>query len=264
MDNLRWILLLSGILLIVGIFAWEVFRRRHSTWDEEETAQDQSFETQGDGLFADRHQDAVTQSNISTKDEVPLRNRNVEMGDLAAVTPHEGTQAGERVRKRSPSTEPMERDDGAARAGKAGETLLIAISVMARPGRRFCGSAIREALEELGMRHGEMGIFHQYRVGERVLTHPAFSAANALEPGSFDLDAMDSLYTPGVMLFMQLPGELDETDAFDLMLATGRQLAERLDGELRDETRSSLTLQSISHMRERISEFVRRRLLTMQ
>ena len=159
--------------------------------------------------------------------------------------------------------EPAGAGEAAAQRQQADETLICAIAVTARPGHRFSGGLICEALGALGLRYGHMGIFHYYRSDEHQDGQPVFSAANMLEPGSFDLEAIDSLYTPGLMLFMKLPGELDGTEGFDLMLATGKQLAERLGGELRDETRSSLTPQSIGHMRERIIDFARRRRLTL-
>ena len=45
--------------------------------------------------------------------------------------------------------------------------------------------------------------------------------ANVLEPGVFDLAAMDQLATPGLCLFLRRPGPLPATVAFDLMLDVG-------------------------------------------
>jgi cell division protein ZipA len=263
MDNLRWILLLSGIFLIIGIFTWEMFRRRHPEWDDPGDNADQSFETEGDGLFGEPAKDRHAQRDDSggPANTVSRRDANVEMGDLADVR-RQAPQgiAAPRV-ERSVVHAPAIPGDAAPSTNQPDEPLICAIAVTAKPGHRFSGDRICEALEAFGLHYGTMGIFHRYGPGEELNREPVFSAANMLEPGSFDLGAIDSLYTPGLMLFMRLPGEMDGTEAFDLMLTTGKQLAERLGGELRDETRSSLTPQSISHMRERIIDFGRRRLL---
>lgn len=265
MDNLRWILLLSGILLIVGIFTWEVFRRRHSEWDDSADSANQSFETEGDGLFAEPTPKVQAQSHdtVNATSSISQQDNGVVVGDLAGINTQAPAAKAVPPKKGSVTGKPVVSGDATTERQQSDESLICAIAVTAKPGHRFSGGRICEALETLGMRYGQMGIFHYYRSGEHEDCQPVFSAANMLEPGSFDLEAIDSLYTPGLMLFMKLPGEMEGTEIFDLMLATGKQLAERLGGELRDETRSSLTPQSIGHMREQIIDFARKRRLTL-
>ncbi|MDR9435451.1 MAG: cell division protein ZipA C-terminal FtsZ-binding domain-containing protein, partial [Thiohalophilus sp.] len=88
---------------------------------------------------------------------------------------------------------------------------------------------------------------------------PVFSLANTVEPGTFDLNAIEQLQTPGLSLFMQLPAPIDSREAFELMLKTGRNLAEQLGGDLCDERRNVLTLQTIGHLKEQIEAFLFRR-----
>ena len=64
--------------------------------------------------------------------------------------------------------------------------------------------------------------------------------------------------SPGLALFLGLPGPGDPADAFDRMLEIARGLATRLGGDLRDDTRSTLTAQTIQAYRGRIAEFERR------
>lgn len=266
MDNLRWILLLSGILLIVGIFTWEVFRRRHPEWDQSDDEADRSFETEGDGLFAEPANDRQT-SGIGADDAARLASPGAGDGKVSGEPSRSSTRSSATIapppEKPAPG-ETVQSSDGPEAQQQGEEPLICAIAVMAKPGHRFSGGRICEALEAEGMRYGQMGIFHYYGPEEQSHDRSVFSAANMLEPGSFDLQALDSLYTPGLMLFMQLPAAMDGTEVFDRMLATGKALAERLGGELRDETRSSLTPQSISHMRERIIDFGRRRRLNVR
>jgi cell division protein ZipA len=138
-----------------------------------------------------------------------------------------------------------------------GESLVIVLNVMAKSGRYFAGEDILEALESNSLQHGEMMIFHRYP--DSGGSRPIFSLANTVEPGTFNLDTISHLQTPGLSLFMQLPGPLDSRDAFDLMIKTGRQLAEQLGGDLCDERRNVLTLQTIGHLKEQVEAFLLRR-----
>ena len=85
-----------------------------------------------------------------------------------------------------------------------------------------------------------------------------FSMANALKPGVFDLDEMDSSYVRAVSFFMGLPGPRHPKQALDLMIAAARKLAHELGGDLKDEQRSVLTAQTIEHYRARIAEYERK------
>jgi cell division protein ZipA len=141
------------------------------------------------------------------------------------------------------------------------DILVLAMTVMARAGKSFAGGELQTALEALGLRHGDMGIFHYREAGKSARSVADFSVANVLKPGAFELDSMADKSTPGVALFVQLPGPGDPGAAFEGMLRAARKLADRLDGVVCDETRSTLTGQAINHMRERIAEFHRKQRL---
>ena len=141
------------------------------------------------------------------------------------------------------------------------ETLVVILTVLAPKGERIEGDALRVALETQGLRHGEDRVFHRYPSPAPAGVGPLFSAVNIVEPGVFDLETMDSIQTPGVGLFMRLPGPKDPGDAFATMVETARALAKALDAQLCDETRSKLTAQALNHLREQIADFGRRRLL---
>ncbi len=133
-------------------------------------------------------------------------------------------------------------------------TQVVSLIVMARPGRRFVGHQIRAALESVGMRYGEMQIFHYHDADDADDT-PLFSAVNALKPGTFDLARIGELSTTGVALFMQLPGPRrgDDARVFELMLETARHLAERLGGELGDAARRPLSAARLKTLRATVA-----------
>lgn len=136
-----------------------------------------------------------------------------------------------------------------------GPELIIVLTVVAHGKGLFRGKDIIQSLEEQGLRYGGMGIFHSYSAGGRSV----FSIANMMEPGTFDLQAINSLMTPGLTLFLRLPGPAGGFAAFDAMLETAQMLADRLNGEIRDERRNVLTTQAIQQIRERILAFNRAR-----
>ena len=82
--------------------------------------------------------------------------------------------------------------------------------------------------------------------------------ANAVEPGTFDLDTMEDKTFAGVTFFLKLPGPTDAIGALDKMLSICQRLAAELDGELKDEQHSVLTPQTMEHLRQRVQEFERR------
>ena len=140
----------------------------------------------------------------------------------------------------------------------AAEEVLV-ISVICRDAAGFKGPALLQNILESGLRFGEMDIFHRHESmagnGEVL-----FSMANAVKPGTFDLDDIDLFRTPAVSFFLGLPGPRHPKQAFDVMVAAARKLSQELNGELKDDQRSVLTAQTIEHYRQRIVEFERRAL----
>ncbi|WXL27649.1 cell division protein ZipA [Ectopseudomonas mendocina] len=138
---------------------------------------------------------------------------------------------------------------------------VLVINVVARDDAGFKGPALLQNILESGLRFGEMDIFHRHESmagnGEVL-----FSMANALKPGTFDLDDIEGFSTRAVSFFLGLPGPRHPKQAFDVMVAAARKLAHELNGELKDDQRSVLTAQTIEHYRQRIVEYERKQLTT--
>ncbi|MEH6365466.1 MULTISPECIES: cell division protein ZipA [Pseudomonas] len=136
---------------------------------------------------------------------------------------------------------------------------VLVINVIARDSDGFKGPALLQNILESGLRFGEMDIFHRHESmagnGEVL-----FSMANALKPGTFDLDDIEGFSTRAVSFFLGLPGPRHPKQAFDVMVAAARKLAHELNGELKDDQRSVMTAQTIEHYRQRIVEFERRQM----
>ena len=131
---------------------------------------------------------------------------------------------------------------------------VLVMSVMSPSGSVFEGRYLVQAIERAGFRYGEMGIFHLYD-GIEEDPNLICSAANALNPGTFDLDQLSEFSTIGVSFFLALPTSLNNLQAFEKMLNAAQQISNDLGGELKDDQRNVLTSQTIEHYRQRIRDF---------
>nr|WP_320136821.1 cell division protein ZipA [uncultured Amphritea sp.] len=137
---------------------------------------------------------------------------------------------------------------------------VLVISVVATEGEQsFSGRSLLQILLACGMRYGDMKIFHRYEDGiDKGAIQ--FSMTNALEPGYFDIETMDSIETRGVTFFMSMEEPRDVMNAYECMLATASAVATNLNGVLLDENRSTMRDQTKEHYRERIRKFEMRKL----
>jgi cell division protein ZipA len=134
---------------------------------------------------------------------------------------------------------------------------VIVINVLARNGAKFGGTDLVEAFLRNGLKFGDMNIFHRVQPASKEVQ---FSVASAVEPGTFDLSAMEVFRTPGVSFFMRMPGPGQPLEVFEDMLAVTRDVAASLGADLKDEQLSVMTSQTIQHCRARIEDFSRKRM----
>jgi cell division protein ZipA len=132
---------------------------------------------------------------------------------------------------------------------------VVAIRLMSKNTVGFVADRLILILRELGLRHGQFGIFHRMDKGEDENSAAVFSVASLIEPGSFDLTKIKSERYLGVSIFLTLPGPCDGVSAFDDMMDLARELAQRLDGYLLDEQGGTLSVQRERYMREEIIQF---------
>lgn len=151
-------------------------------------------------------------------------------------------------------------DKGAEKPKRATPEEVIVVHVVATSGARLDGKALLQAALHSGLRYGDYRIFHRFE----TTAHDApaqFSMANAVEPGVFDLEAMESQSYVGVSFFLMLPGPSNSRAALDAMIEAARRIANETGGELRDQHHSVLTAQTVEHLRQRVNEYERRRLV---
>ncbi len=126
---------------------------------------------------------------------------------------------------------------------------IITFNIIPRAREFFHGPEIVEAMENVDMHLGDMEIYHHFGVGDMKMNRPLFSLANIMEPGSFKIEELNELNTPGLVMFMCLPTVFDSQVVFELMLNTAQRLAEQLAADVCDEKRALLSEQTIDTIR---------------
>ncbi len=135
----------------------------------------------------------------------------------------------------------------------------IVLHVLPSVTESFSGEMLLRSALGYGLRMGDRGIFHRHE-------HPSgrgeilFSMANAVEPGYFDLEQLHVSDCFGVTFFQQLPG-VRSIQSYELMLDTARRLAQDVGGEVFDAHHMSLSIQLAEHLRQKVQEFERQKLM---
>jgi cell division protein ZipA len=119
---------------------------------------------------------------------------------------------------------------------------------------RFSGEQLLAAVKQVGMVYGDRGIFHRPPPGDPT-GPPLFSLANILKPGYFDLDQIEAFSTPGLAVFMRLPGALRGSDAFRDMVDTVDQLAAVLDAQVCDARRRPIDSAALQALWDKVIAF---------
>jgi cell division protein ZipA len=156
----------------------------------------------------------------------------------------------------------LQRAPQAAGEREPSEVLIIVLHVMRVSAELMAGPDVRAALARANTRFGDMNVYHHHGVGRQAGVHaPVFSIAKAVEPGTFVADDDSSYATPGLTLFMRLPGSQDGAVTLELMFAAAQSLARDLSAQVLDQQRSTLSAQALNHLRDQVAEFARRQRL---
>lgn len=126
---------------------------------------------------------------------------------------------------------------------------VLALFLRPQRAESFAGPTIARALDAVGMRFGDMNIYHHFGAGDLRAEQPIFSLANMFEPGQFDPDGFEDFQTAGLAMFIQFPAPLDGPVSFELFLNAAQRLAEALEAELLSAPGRPLDSAMIENMR---------------
>jgi cell division protein ZipA len=281
MSELRWILLVAGVLLIAGIYLWGVRARRRSAAPEHErmarvepartvavVAEPARVEPEvrlDDALRdpaapiveEDYDEPAVLRTQGAGRREPRLEPRFGDGIEAPSGSPrHEPRLVPESAPapEPAPELEPTQRIER-PEPRKAPAQKIVAIRVVAAPGTQFGGVQLAEALATDGFTFGRYQIFHRLDASGR----PVVSLASLKEPGTFEPERMAGAEFRGVALFTVIPGPQPGLQAFDELIVTARALAAHLSGQLQDERGGPLTVARITQLRDEIAAYERAR-----
>jgi len=279
--ELRWILIIAGVVLIAGLWWWESRKQRRPEATAAEAGPAERTEPRLGEAVPPSVEPSLPSIRVTPEDRIkpPARPPVIEIPADAEpaltttiiapelrVVPDPGSTVTQSLddafaEKREPwvRTQPLESTpDGPRRARDREPSAeppptkqrIVALRIVTE-GERWPGALLLEAFAQEGLVHGKYSVFHRERDDGRSL----FCVASMVEPGSFDPEKMPGQTFPGISLFAVLPGQTPAPEVFDVMLATSRRLAERLDGLLQDETGSSLSGQRVLTLREELAHF---------
>ncbi len=182
--------------------------------------------------------------------------------DVMELPPAQPTQTQEEARYAG--TAEAEQVDASASRVQGVDAVIevddyIILHVLPESAESFSGEILLRSALAYGLRFGDRSIFHRHE-------HPSgrgmvlFSMSNAVEPGYFDLASLQETDAYGVTFFLTLPG-VQRVQAWELMLDTARRMAHDLGGEVYDQQRMPLSQQLAEHLRRKVQEYERQRLM---
>jgi len=239
MDSLRVVLLLLGALMIALIYFFGTRRRKRK--------QDSRYLRRPyDDIKLDMSALPPNEQTDDADELIPPEEKAI--GSEAPTLPsHAGT-----IERRLRIAQHLRHRSGIAESARSPQR-IVSLYLTAPAGYSYEGTALTEALEAVGMHHGDMGIFHHYGVAGMSGGASLFSLANMVEPGSFEMNHMDRITTPGLVFFMQMPTAFEAPVVFELMLHTAQRLSELLGGELKDDSRNALEANKLAELRQLVA-----------
>lgn len=256
MTELRWILLVAGIALLVGLYLWGIRSRRRSAAPEFERSA--RFEPAPASAAVSSPAPAPVPASAPAPVENVRLEPQVRLDEEPPPAAVRVAQRREPTLAREVEPEPVAPEEprfDEQPAPPPQSQRIVAVRIMARPGERFDGAGLLEALQAEGLEFGRYDIFHRLDPAGR----PVFSMASLVEPGTFDPRTMPGSAYPGIAIFAVLPGPVSARQAFEELLATAHTLAGRLGGILQDDRGASLSMQRITALHEELQEFDRAR-----
>ena len=262
MNELRLILLGIGLSIILIIYLWGTFKQKSQ--DRARTRKITSFK-QGpvEDVNAMPRYDEVDEISVETPAEMDAFLANPDASDINTSDfslPIKTAMVDEVDLNLSLSDElidqiiqPQELAEDES-SEQDNESQIITFLIKAAPGKTFFGDNILAATNIVGLKFGDMNIFHHYGVEGMESEESIFSLASMHEPGYFEMDKMETYQTRGLTLFMQLPAPIDNILAFDLMQETAMRLTDMLQGEIWSSKNYPIDAKTLQAMRDIIAE----------
>lgn len=261
MTGIQWVLLVLVVAAVVGAYLYMRRQTGDDPWRDMEEAEDPEDFGASESLGGDSY--IVGVRTLSSGSET---SRDEPGSSPFGMTPEPSAATDD-----EPSWQAFAADDASPGASDnaqavrprrppAGEQRLFILHVACRDERLFDGPAIHAALQAQKLKFGLNSIYH--RITEiNGVPESVFAVANMVKPGFLDPVEQDHLQTPGLTLFLQLPGPIEGGPAVRDLLETASSLAEQLGSEVLDDRRSLLKPQMAQYMLDEVAEIDRQQRL---
>ena len=234
MSPLQWALLIFGVVAVVAVY---LYSRRDRRAMEGSNESDEPLLPPAKAK--DRQLDIFNSENQQFDEFGVGKPRRVAPSFDAAgaeISPEEPDAAAAPIEiggaaRRTPTVAARPAPAASEKSEK-----IVSLLIAEREGTHILGEQIHQALRAQRLEYGARQIYHRLLKGEAV-----FSVASLLKPGHLDPALADSFSTPGLTLFMVLPGPQKPADAIRDMLSTAERLARALNAEVYDAKRKPLS-----------------------
>jgi FtsZ-interacting cell division protein ZipA len=268
MSGLRWILLLTGIVFLIGLAWWER-RRQHqarpapiySTTRTEPVLSDSPMLEPRVRSGEVPHVVPIVDWSQTTDeriDEAPEPVAELDVTELDVAAPHVENELdgvplhGAEVREAAvidlgvpaPEEAPALKMQWPPEAQRR----ILALRLVTMRTDRLSGRTLRQSLAGCGFRHGPMSIFHLSVPDGRVI----LSAANLASPGELDPRTMDFQRFAGINLFAVLPGPLEAEATAARLVRVASEMSRRLDAAIQDEEGTAVEPAQLQHLATRL------------
>lgn len=261
MSELQWALLIIAVVVVVAVYLFSRRDRRAMGRDRAGPAEepllpprDQQLDIFAGGKFdefgvgkprrieptigAPRHgayTDVGTGSDWrSDSENYPDENR-------------QGSSGKQKVPYREATTSSAESSQNAS------DEKIVALLLAGRSKGSITGPRLHAALRAQGLKYGDHNIYHRMS-GE----HSVFSVASLVKPGYLDPAQANEFSSPGLTLFMVLPGPLQPSVAIRDMLDTADKLAGSLNAQIFNANRQPLTPEASQALQNEVNTWARR------
>jgi cell division protein ZipA len=291
MPELRWILIVAGLLILLSVYLWgrrispraeekeTILRSRaepliteglgsvpSEDYADEAASDDQAFEAVA--VQAEEEWPAIDEPAFEpvedAVDSIQARREPVMSAtdDLAIDADDEPTLDPRTMESSAPAavvpeaTSAADAREHAAPAPtsprpRTASSRKILVLRLAAGNTQIAGERLRSAFAARGLVYGKYDIFHHVHTTGETL----FSVASMVEPGSFDLQNMGTTQYSGITLFAQLPGPLSGEEVFEELLSCAKQLQSVVGGTLQDDRGALLNSPRIQRIRQEIADF---------
>ena len=224
MAELRWLLIIIGVVIVIAVYAYSKYR--------EHTKNEKEF-----SRTPPPPRDPLVDETKSEASDIPSLHAKVSKTDdeVLPETSKSKSNKSEDSQIKLPSKQPS-----------ADKPVLIVLHVWAHSGQYWQGEKLMEVATKAGLTASDKNIFQYFHQNNSAI--PLFHVANKHEPGTFEWDRMKQFKTQGVSLFMELPVYFSAYDAFLLMHACAERLSNLLNGKILDQSYKPIAQKTIDEI----------------